>query len=83
LNYATVTKAATFPVLGKLDCENGNSTHPLYKFLKSKVVGSLGSRILWNFTKFVCDKDGVPIKRFAPNQSPKSIEKDLLQIISQ
>ena len=56
---------------------NGDGAHPLYKFLKMKLGGTLGSGIKWNFTKFLCDRSGVPIKRFAPTKDPLNIVPDI------
>ncbi|RRT75964.1 hypothetical protein B296_00030703, partial [Ensete ventricosum] len=53
---------------------NGNNAAPLYKFLKSRKGGFLGSRIKWNFTKFLVDKDGNVIDRYSPSTSPLKIE---------
>jgi glutathione peroxidase len=56
---------------------NGDNTHPIYIYLKKALPGILGSRIKWNFTKFLIDSNGKPIKRFAPTTTPESIEKYL------
>lgn len=56
---------------------NGDDAHPLWKYLKSKQGGFLGSFIKWNFTKFLIDKQGQPVKRYGPNVNPSDIEKDL------
>jgi phospholipid-hydroperoxide glutathione peroxidase len=56
---------------------NGDDAEPLYKYLKSKQGGLLGSFIKWNFTKFLVDKNGRPVKRYGPNEDPFSFEKDL------
>lgn len=53
---------ATFPLFKKIKV-NGNDAHPLWKFLKNKQTGVLGSAIKWNFTKFLCDRNGVPVQR--------------------
>lgn len=53
---------------------NGPDTAPLYKFLKEKKSGFLGSRIKWNFTKFLVDKEGHVLQRYSPTTSPFSIE---------
>jgi glutathione peroxidase len=68
-------RGATFPVLGKLEV-NGPGEDPLYSYLKSKKGGLLGSAIKWNFSKFLCT-NGVPVKRYAPTDSPLSFEKDI------
>jgi len=67
----------TFPLFSKIDV-NGANAHPLYKFLVQTKPGFLGSkRIKWNFTKFLIDREGRPVKRYAPQDKPKSIEGDI------
>ena len=56
---------------------NGKDAHPMFKFLKKELPGKLGKRISWNFTKFLIDKDGNPVKRFAPAIKPSKLEKDI------
>src|SRR5574343_1178800 len=75
LNYGV-----TFPMFAKIEV-NGSGAHPVFKFLKSKLGGLFGSRIKWNFTKFVVDKNGKPLKRFSPITKPKAIAKYLDQVI--
>ena len=58
-----------FDMFDKIDV-NGNGAHPLFEYLKSKQGGTLGNFIKWNFTKFVIDKEGQPIARFAPTDDP-------------
>lgn len=71
----------TFQMFSKIDV-NGGETHPLYKFLKSEVKnGILGSSIKWNFTKFLVDKNGKPVKRFAPTTTPDKLRNDILQLL--
>lgn len=77
-----VERGATFPVLGKVECENGDDTVPVFKFLRQSVDGGiLGQSIKWNFTKWITDKNGVPIKRYGPQTSPLSFESDIVEII--
>lgn len=64
----------TFPMFSKIDV-NGDQAHPLYKYLKKELSGILGDMIKWNFTKFLIDKEGKPVKRFSPYYKPKDIEK--------
>lgn len=71
-----INYGVTFPMFSKIDV-NGKNTHPLYKFLKSHLKGIGGSWIKWNFTKFLIDSSGKPVKRFAPITKPESIEKYL------
>jgi len=66
----------TFDMFSKIKV-NGDDAHPLWKFLKDKQGGFLGSFIKWNFTKFLITKEGVPVKRYGPKDAPNLIEKDL------
>jgi glutathione peroxidase len=67
----------TFPLFAKIEV-NGPKAHPLYTFLKSAQPGVLGTRrIKWNFTKFLVDRQGRPIKRYAPQHKPESITDDI------
>jgi glutathione peroxidase len=61
---------------------NGDNAHPLYKFLKSKLGGTLGDFIKWNFSKFLIDRNGVPFKRYAPTVAPKEIEDDIVKLLN-
>jgi glutathione peroxidase len=70
----------TFPLMAK--CEvNGPSTHPVFKYLKSKTSGLFGNRIKWNFTKFLIDKNGKPVKRYSPITKPQSLEETILKLL--
>jgi len=72
----------TFPLFAKVDV-NGENAHPLYKYLTREVPGILGTEaIKWNFTKFLIDRDGRPIARYAPNTKPEDIEADILKAIA-
>ena len=67
----------TFPMLAKIDV-NGANTHPLYTFLKKECPGILGTEsIKWNFTKFFISKDGKVVKRYASNDDPSTIGKEI------
>ena len=66
----------TFPMFSKVDV-NGDSAHPLYAWLRSQKSGLLGSKIKWNFTKFLVGKDGQVIDRFAPTTAPEKLTKDI------
>jgi glutathione peroxidase len=73
----------TFPMFAKIEV-NGEGAHPLYQHLKSEKPGLLGSEsIKWNFTKFLVGRDGRVIKRFAPTDTPASIEGDVRQALAQ
>ncbi|MCL6452949.1 MAG: glutathione peroxidase [Alicyclobacillus sp.] len=68
----------TFPVFAKIDV-NGDGAHPLYKYLKEQEPGVLGTEaIKWNFTKFLVDREGRVVKRFAPNTTPEDCEPDIV-----
>lgn len=76
LNYGV-----SFPMFGKIDV-NGNNTDPLFAYLKEKAPGLLGSqKIKWNFTKFLVNKQGEVVKRYAPATKPSAIEKDIASLI--
>lgn len=62
---------------------NGDDAHPVFRFVKSRLGGVLGTSIKWNFTKFICDRNGVPIKRFGPPTSPMSMIKDIEELLDQ
>ena len=71
--FCQVNYGVSFPIFDKVNV-NGSSTHPIFKYLKSNLGGFLGSSIKWNFTKFVIDKNGKPIKRFSPITKPEDME---------
>ncbi len=60
---------------------NGKEAHPLYQFLKKEAKGTVGSTIKWNFTKFVIDRQGQVVSRFAPATEPKEMEADLQKLL--
>ena len=65
-----------FPLFSKIEV-NGDNAHPLYKFLKSEKGGLLSDAIKWNFTKFLVDKQGTVVERFAPTTTPEKIAGDI------
>jgi glutathione peroxidase len=70
----------TFPLFEKIDV-NGQRTHPVFRLLKRRLGGLLGSRIKWNFTKFLLDANGRPVRRFAPVTKPATIEPYILKLL--
>lgn len=76
-----INHRVTFQLTEKIDV-NGKNTHPVFAYLKRKKGSFLGNRIKWNFTKFLIDKNGNPVKRFAPTDKPEKIEKDILKLIN-
>ncbi|CAA2950599.1 probable phospholipid hydroperoxide glutathione peroxidase [Olea europaea subsp. europaea] len=71
---------AEYPVFDKVDV-NGSNASPIYKYLKSSKGGIFGDSIKWNFSKFLVDKDGHVVDRYAPTTSPLSIEKDIKKLL--
>ncbi|OEL27742.1 putative glutathione peroxidase 2 [Dichanthelium oligosanthes] len=71
---------AEFPIFDKIDV-NGKDAAPLFKYLKSQKGGFLGDGIKWNFTKFLVDKDGKIVVRYAPTTSPLKIENDIQKLL--
>lgn len=71
-----INYGVTFPMFSKVDV-NGEKAHPIYKYLKKELGGCFGSRIKWNFTKFLIDANGKPVKRFSPYTNPSKIDKYL------
>jgi glutathione peroxidase len=67
----------SFPMMSKIEV-NGADAHPLYRWLTAEAPGLLGSKaIKWNFTKFLVGKDGRVIKRYAPQDAPEKLAKDI------
>ncbi|MBB6460875.1 glutathione peroxidase [Flammeovirga kamogawensis] len=71
----------TFPLFQKVDV-NGSNAHPIFKYLKDALPGTLFNGIKWNFTKFLIGKDGKPLERFAPTTTPDKIEKDIIKALA-
>ncbi|CAK9213625.1 unnamed protein product [Sphagnum troendelagicum] len=79
--FACTRFKAEFPLFDKINV-NGQNQAPLYKYLKSQKGGLLGNSIKWNFTKFLVDKDGKVVERYAPITSPSKIEKDIKKLLN-
>ncbi len=78
--HCQVNYGVTFPMFAKIDV-NGKGTHPLYVWLKLQAGGLLGSRIKWNFTKFLIDRSGKVVKRYAPTVAPADIAADIEKLL--
>jgi glutathione peroxidase len=77
LNYQT-----KFPLFAKIEV-NGDNTHPLYQLLKKEAKGLLGTEaVKWNFTKFLVNKNGQIVDRYAPQDKPSKIIKDNLELFA-
>lgn len=80
-NFCRIDYGVTFPMFAKIDV-NGANSHPLYRYLKQNAPGVLGSEIIkWNFTKFLIDREGKVIRRYAPSTTPESIDKDIRNLL--
>ena len=75
-----INHGVTFPLFEKIDV-NGANTHPVFKFLKNKLGGLFGSKIKWNFTKFLLDANGKPVRRFSPVTKPAAIERYIRDLL--
>ncbi|ELR64211.1 Glutathione peroxidase [Photobacterium marinum] len=69
-----------FPMFEKVDV-NGPDSHEVFQYLKKALPGLFGQNIKWNFTKFLLGRNGKPIKRYAPNKAPESIEQDIARAL--
>lgn len=75
--FCALNYGVTFPMMAKIDV-NGDAAHPLYQWLTQQAPGLLGSKaIKWNFTKFLVGRDGQVLKRYAPQDPPKALAKDI------
>ncbi|WP_128894035.1 glutathione peroxidase [Longirhabdus pacifica] len=79
--YCTINHGVTFPVMDKVDV-NGKDADPLYKYLSNEAPGVLGSKsIKWNFTKFLIDRDGKVVGRFAPKTKPSEMHEEIQKLL--
>lgn len=80
--FCQMNYGVSFPMFEKIDV-NGGDTLPLFKFLKSEAKGFAGSEsVKWNFTKFLVNKEGEVVKRFAPKDAPKTLIKDIEKLLA-
>jgi glutathione peroxidase len=75
-SFCELNYGVSFPLFSKIEV-NGDNADPLYKFLKKEKGGLLGDAIKWNFTKFLVDKQGTVVERFAPTTTPEKIATDI------
>ena len=79
--FCKLTYDVTFPLMAKVDV-NGDGTTPLYQWMKGEAPGLMGSKsIKWNFTKFLIDREGQVVRRYAPTDKPEGIEKDIAKLL--
>ncbi len=79
-SFCQLNYGVTFDMFEKIDV-NGEDTHPLYQFLKQEQKGTLGNNIKWNFTKFLIDKQGKVLARYAPVVNPLKIEDKIKELL--
>ena len=80
LEFCTLNYGVTFQMFEKIDV-NGSKAHQIYKYLVNLKDKNLGGKIKWNFTKFLINKNGNVIKRFAPQEEPAKIENDIISLL--
>jgi glutathione peroxidase len=80
--FCSTNYGVTFPMFSKIEV-NGEGAHPLYRYLKSERGGLLGSEaIKWNFTKFLVDRDGKVVDRFAPSTKPGELTRAIEKLLN-
>ena len=80
-SFCKLTYDVTFPLFSKIDV-NGSNAHPLFQWLKKEAKGLLGSEsIKWNFTKFLADRSGRVVKRYAPTDAPEALRADIEKLL--
>ena len=84
LSFSSRKKEEEFDVFAKVDV-NGKNADPLFKFLRHRLSGTLCcinyNEIKWNFTIFICNKSGIPVKRFLPSTSSTHVEKVVMELL--
>ena len=79
--FCRVNHGVTFPIMRKIDV-NGSDAAPLFDWLKAEAPGLMGTKaIKWNFTKFLIDREGKVVARFAPTDTPESIAGDIEKLL--
>ncbi|MCZ8136512.1 MAG: glutathione peroxidase [Porphyrobacter sp.] len=79
--FCKINFGVTFPLMAKVDV-NGDNASPLFDWMKKEAKGLMGSTsIKWNFTKFLIDREGNVVKRYAPTDKPESIAKDIEKLL--
>lgn len=83
MKFCSTKYNVTFPMFEKIEV-NGDEVHPLYQFLKSSLpLETAKNDIRWNFEKFLIDKNGTPVKRFAPKTKPTELTVDIEKLLSE
>lgn len=79
-SFCTLNYGTTFPRFAKITV-NGRDASPLFAYLKKEQKGALGATIQWNFTKFLIDREGNVVRRYAPADTPASMEADIAALL--
>lgn len=79
--FCLINYGVSFTMFEKIDV-NGETAHPLYKYLKNEAKGVLNKEIKWNFTKFLIDSEGNVLKRYAPVTTPSKIKGDIEKLLN-
>jgi glutathione peroxidase len=79
-DFCQLNYGVTFPMFRKIDV-NGRDAHPLFTWLRREKGGLLGDAIKWNFTKFLVNREGEVVGRYAPTVVPADIEKDIRALL--
>ena len=79
-DFCRLNYGVTFPMFAKVDV-NGRAAHPLFAWLRAEQSGLLGDAIKWNFTKFLLDRTGRVVRRYAPTVAPEDIEADIRALL--
>jgi glutathione peroxidase len=79
-DFCQLNYGVTFPMFAKIDV-NGKDAHPLFGWLRSEKGGVLGDAIKWNFTKFLINREGTVVARYAPTVEPSAIEADIRKLL--
>lgn len=83
VHFCQTNYDVSFPIFAKIDV-NGDSAHPLYKYLKQQAKGVLGSEaIKWNFTKFLINRQGQVLERYAPATAPEDLTKRIAELCAE
>jgi glutathione peroxidase len=80
--FCSLTYGVNFPMFAKIEV-NGDNADPLYKYLKKSLPGTITNEIKWNFTKFLLDRSGKPVKRLAPTVKPEEITADIEKLLAE
>ncbi len=81
-NFCQLNYGVSFDMFEKVDV-NGPETTPLYQFLKEEAKGAFGGKIKWNFTKFLIDRKGEVIRRYAPATPPLKMEEEIKKLLAE